>query len=71
MFSIVFREEVALRKLFSRNAFLERLPRAEWDDPFGTTFWSLGNLRLAALHGVVPHLVDHHGSESRCSALQS
>ena len=37
-----------------RGAFLERLPRAEWDDPFETTFWSLGNLRLPALHGVVP-----------------
>ena len=42
------REEVALRKLFLRNAFLERLPRAEWDDPFQTKFWS-----LATLHGVV------------------
>ena len=36
------------------NAFLERLLRAEWDGPFETTFWSLGNLRLPALHGVVP-----------------
>ena len=38
------REQVSLRKLFKRNAFWERLPRAEWDDPFETTFWSLGNV---------------------------
>ena len=46
------REEVTLRKLFLRSAFLERLLRAEYD-PFETTFWSLGKLRLLALHGVV------------------
>ena len=39
---------------------LERVPCVEWDDPFETTFWSWGNLRLPALHGV---LVDHQRSE--------
>ena len=38
------RETVALRKLFLRHAFLERLLRDEWDDPFETTFLSLGNV---------------------------
>ena len=33
---------------------LERLPCAEWDAPFETTFWSWSNLRLPALHDVVP-----------------
>ena len=32
---------------------LERVPCAGWDDPFETTFWSWGNLRLPKFHGVV------------------
>ena len=43
------REVVALRKLLLRSAFLELLPRAEWDDTSETTFWS-----LAAFNGVAP-----------------
>ena len=45
--------EVALRKLLLRNTFLERLSSTEWGGPFETTFRSLGNLRLHALHGVL------------------
>ena len=50
---------------------LQRLPCAEWDDPFETTFWSWGNLRLPALHGVVPRGTSRGPPRIRMKVLSS